>query len=61
MLSPSNNRYMKLDNISSHHETISSKYDFQIHNPIISRGHYDETLLSSYFQHACPIQIDLKI
>ena len=43
MLSPSNNRYVKLDNISSHDKTISSKFDFKIHNPIISRGHYDET------------------
>ena len=43
MLSPSNNRYMKLDNISSIDKTISSLYDLKIHNPIISGGHYDET------------------
>ena len=43
MLGPSNNRYMKLVNISSHDKTISSKFDFKIDNPIISRGHYDET------------------
>ena len=36
MLSPSNNRQIKLDNISSHDKTISSYYDFKIHNPIIS-------------------------
>ena len=41
--SPSNNRYMKLDNISSQDKTISSLYDLKIHNPIISGGHYDET------------------
>ena len=43
MLSPSNNRYMKLDNISSIDKTISSLYDFKIHNPVISSGHYDVT------------------
>ena len=43
MLSPSNNRYMKLDYISSHDKTISSYYDLKIHNPIILGCHYDET------------------
>ena len=43
MSSPSNNRYIKLDNMSSHDKTISSLYDLKIHNPIISGGHYNET------------------
>ena len=43
MLIPSNNREIELDNIASHDKPISSLYDFKIHNPIISGGHYDET------------------
>ena len=46
---------MKLNNISWHAKTISSKIDFEIYLNIIYKGYDNETWIFGHFQHAFEI------